>query len=255
MTNEQIIEAIREGGYPDNLLDSEIVGAVKYVLRDLKFEYPVMLGGFFDLVPCQQVYDLFNTVPDAATSQGVFPGGLRAYELVWTNNLSGDNLSVFGLAPILQGGAPILGLPSTWSFYTPGDWVLWDQDWAALIHRFSPGEFEHLDNRPGSPIRVFPVPQGACRAFVRFTKPRTEAELRDEDESWFLKLVEARCCRVLARTFSLCAGITFAEALRDDGKLLRHWEQEAKDLEEQGWELFNARRHEGVWPAQRSHGP
>lgn len=254
MTNGQIIDEVRGLGYPSNLLDSEIEAAVRYVLRDIKYEYPVMVVGFFNLVACQQVYDLFNPVVNTATSQGVFQGGIRAYELVWSNDLSGDNVNVFGLAPVLQGGS-IVGFPAKYSFFTPGDWVLWDLDWAALAHRFSPGEFEHVNDLIGSPIRIYPVPQGACRAFLRFTKYRTEQEIRDEDESWFLKLVEAQCCRTLAQKFSLCAGISFAEAIRDDGKKLAFWSNQARERREEGWKLFYAHRRDQISPVQRSGGP
>lgn len=255
MTDQEIRDEVRSLGYPADLEDAEIDAAVRHVLRDIKFEYPVMVLGVFNLVACQQDYDLFNPVPFPETSQGVFPGGLRAYELLRTGVSDVSGLDVFGIAPWFQGTFPWPGTLRGNSFYTPGDWTIWDSDWAAWMGRFVPQEFEQLSDLSGAPIRIYPVPSDSCAAILRFTKARTEAEIRDEDESWFLKLVEAQSARIIANKLSLCAGISFAEAIRDEGKTAAYWEREAGRLREEGWSMFNARRRDQISPAQRSHGP
>ena len=213
MTNQEIIASIRLSGFPDNLLDAEIEEAIRFVLREIKFEYPAVVLGTFTTVACQQVYDLFNPVPFVATSQGVFPAGLRALELLSPGSGGSFDTYVFSIIPLIQGGSYSFGLGLQGSFHTPGDWVLWDSAIAAWAHRFAPGLFEHVSDLPGAAIKVYPVPQTACQALLRFTRPRTEAEIRGEDEAWFLRLVEARCCRTLAGKLSLCAGMTLLRPL------------------------------------------
>ena len=259
MLNAEIIARIRRLGYPTCLQDDDIEGAIEWVLLELKEVYPVMIFGFFNLVACQQVYDLFNPVPDVATSQGVFPGGQRVYEvLVPSSSLTGDQ-NIFGIAPYLQGGLLVFpGLPNfgaDYSFNTPGDWIIWDADWAAVAHRFTPNAFEQTSDLDGAPVRVFPVPQDACAAFIRYTRFRTEQELRQENESAFFTLVEARSCDTLANKFYLGAGISFGDLLRDDGRTAAHFEKEAQRKYAEGWSKFDSLRNEQISPVQRSHGP
>lgn len=257
MTNAQIVEELRESGYPSNLTDGEIETAIHYVIRELGKKHPLMVLGAFNLVACQQDYDLFNPVPYPATSQGVFPHGLRVYDLVVTGAGGEGDVSEFGLAPWLQsgGGGPWLGITSYYSFYTPGDWVIWNSDWAALRGQFAAGEFEHVNDQPGSPIRVYPVPDSGCVALVQFTRTRTIDQIRNEDHSWFIKLVEGRACRILANKISFCAGVSFGEVVKNDGKTLRYWDDKAKEFWSEGWALYDRNRHEQIASVQRSDGP
>jgi hypothetical protein len=256
MNDAEIIAELRESGYPSNLTDAEIETAIEYVIRELGKRHPLMLLGAFPLIACQQDYDLFNPVEYLPTSQGLFPGGLRAYELVIAGDGGDGDPDVFGLAPRLQsGGGPWLGITSYYSFFTPGDWVIWDQDWSALSGRFAAGEFEHVNDAPGSPIRIYPVPQGGCSVILQFTRARTLDQIRNEDHSWFIKLVEGRVAHVLANKISFCAGVSFGEVVKNDGSTLRYWRDQAKDLWAQGWAIFERNRHEQIASVQRSDGP
>lgn len=257
--DDVIIEEIRGLGLPSCLLDTDILTAVRWVIREIRDLYPVMAVGYFTLVACQRIYDLFNPVRDDATSQGLFPGGQRVFEVLLAGDSLGGGTDVFGIAPYLQGTGgffPMLGGPSRYSFNTPGDWVIWDQDWAALAHRFNPGRFEQLTDLDGAPLRIFSnISDASCPAFLRFTRPRSDAEIRAENQSAFLTLVEARCCDTVANKFYLAAGVTFGEVLRDDGRTASHFELEAKRKYEQGWARFDALRNEQVAAVERSHGP
>ena len=258
MTDAEIKTEIRDYGFPTCLEDTDIDGAIRWVIRQIRDRYPVMAVGYFNLVACQQIYDLFNTVPDVATSQGVFPGGLRVYELLMPGGGFGASSdAVFGIAPYLQSGGGFLAPFSfgRFSFNTPGDWFIWDADWAAIAHRFNPGAFEQLTDLDGSPLRVLSVPNSACPAFLRFTRNRTEAEIRRENESAFLTLVEARCSDTVSNKFYLGAGVSFGELIRDDGRTAAHYEKEAQRKYLEGWEQFEALRNDQISPAQRSHGP
>jgi len=257
MTNQEIIEEIREFGYPTCLLDSEIEAAIRWVVRQIKFDYPVMAYGYFPLVAGQRIYDLFNPVLFTETSQGLFPEGLRVYEVLLPGDDFGTDGGVFGVAPGLQGwpwgGLP--GFPGNWSFNTPGDWLIWDADLAAAFHRFRPSNFEQVTDLNAAPLRLFECPDASCPAFIRFTRWRTEAEIRKEDDSWFWTLVEARCCDTLANRFYLGAGVSFGELIRDDGRTAAHYEKEAQRKLAEGWAIYEAHKNEAISPAQRSHGP
>lgn len=256
MTNEEIIEEIRAYGLPDCLTDAEILGAIRWVVRRIKFDYPVIAYGYFDLVAGQRIYDLFNPVRHDLTSQGLFPEGLRVYEVL----LPGGDFAagnVFGLAPYFQGPglAGPFGFPDSWSWNTPGDWVIWDQNWAAAFHRFNPSEFEQVTDLDRAPVRLFQCPDTSCPAFIRFSRYRTEAEIRREDDSWFLTLVEARCLEVLGNTFYLGAGVSFGETFRDDGRTAAHYAKLAREKFTEGWEIYQAHKNEAIAAVQRSHGP
>lgn len=257
MTNKEIIQEVREYGLPDCLTDTEILSAIRWVVRRIKFDYPVIAYGYFTLVADQRIYDLFNPVPFAATSQGLFPEGLRVYEVLLPGSGALGDGNVFGVAPFLQGTGldGSFGFPSAWSFNTPGDWVIWDQDWAAALSRFNPSHFEQVTDLNGAPLRLFTCPDASCPAFIRFSRWRTEAEIRKEDDSWFLTLVEARCLESLGNTFYLGAGVSFGETLRDDGSTARHFAKLAREKYAEGWAIYEAHKNEALSPVQRSSGP
>lgn len=255
MTNEEIETALREGGFPDDLTTDEVSGAIRYVEQNLKFDYPLIVMGTFVTVACQQIYDLFNPTFDETTQQGALRGGLRAYEMVGGGSLSLSPSDPFGIAPLLQADLLYPWSPVNSSFYTPGDWVIWDSDWAAFTARCSTVHFEHVDNRPSSKVRIMPVPTCAERVLVVYTVPRTKEQIRGEDEDWFLKFVEARCAQTLARKYALCAGIQIGGVIRDEGKTAAFWEKEAKRAFETAMAAYERRKHEGLHPAMRSHLP
>lgn len=255
MTNEEIIETIRDSGYPDDLTDTEINKAIERALRDLKSEYPLIVGGSFTTVQDQRVYDLFNLVFDEPTRQGVFPGGLRVHDLVYGNFGcdSGSGANIFGLAPFFQSFAifPVSGFRG--SFFTPGDWTLWDLDWAALQNRFSPMDWEHTESRYGSPIRLLShFPAAGTVVLVQFSKPRTLETLQEEDPSWFLLFVEAQCCTTLANKFSCAAGVEF-QGVKDTGITRAHWMTEARRKNDEAWRMFEKRKIDGIRSERRWH--
>ena len=254
MTNEQIIAELRSTGLPSDLTDAQIEAAITWVLRRIKNEYPLMVVGLFTSVVKQQVYDLFNPVRDETTQQGVFPGGLRVYEITWSANNSGTTLDVFGLAPLLQGFSLLPGTIYRNTFYTPGDWVIWDLNWSAFMRRFAPNEFDNLTNALGSPIRIYPVPTCASPILAKFTFSRTLDQIMNEDEDWFFALVESRCYLGLANIFSLSAGTKVGE-IADNGKTVAYWQDMSREKWNDGWAWFERRRLDIIHPATRSHGP
>lgn len=252
MTNEEILQSIRGSGYPDDLTDAEISEAIGSALLRVKYQYPLMVAGLFNLVEDQQVYDLFNPVRHEATQQGLFPAGLWVYEVLIEGSGQLSLQNVFGVAPWLQGGALWTGLTHSFSFNTPGDWVIWDLNWAAFAHRFSEVTFEHTESRYGSPIRLLSVPQCAeGLALVRFTRFRTVTELQQEDEDWFFSFVEMYCCRTVANKFSLSAGTKVGE-IADTGATVRYWRDLARETEAEAKALFDERSRVTLHSAMRT---
>jgi len=253
MDNIMIIAAIRNKGYPasPSLLDAEITEAINEVLRQLASRYPVETYGYFTAVGGQQVYDLFNAVLDASTQQGVFAGGLRTVEVVWSPSGLSSNDSVFGIAPFLQGMTVVPGGFSVYTFATPNDWWMWDANWSSFVNRFGAKPFDQVTNLPGSPIRVFPVPSGGETVYVKYVRPRTETELRADDDDWFLVLVQAECAFTLARKLFSVAGTRIGQ-LAQDGKSALYWKTEGDRLTKRGWETFEARRYTTGSAVQRS---
>jgi len=254
MTNEEIQESIRLKGYPDDLADAEIIEAINHALRELKYEYPLIVYGTFHTVQNQFIYDLFNPVEDVATQQGVFPGGLRAFDLVWNSQGSGQSLDIFGTAPLLQGLSIIPNSYTRNSFYTPSDWSIWDMNWSAFMHRFNPMDWEHIESRPGSPIRLYGGTTLDCGlpVYVRYSVARRLEDLQNEDPSWFLMMVEAQCCFTLANKFSCAAGVEF-QGVKDSGILRAHWATEARRKLEEGWKTFEKRKIDGIRAERRWH--
>lgn len=254
MSNEEITDSIRLSGYPDDLADNEIGEAIKHTLRELRAEYPLILYGSFLTVQDQFIYDLFNPVLDVATQQGVFPGGMRAHELVWSGTNLESTSNIFGLAPWLQNFSILPGGYMQNSFYTPSDWVIWDQNWAALKERFSPMDWEHTESRYGSPIRLFSGPciNSGTHVLIQFSKARTLDDLQNEDPSWFLMMVEAQCCFTLANKFSCAAGVEF-QGVKDTGILRAHWETQARRKNEEALRTFEKRKIEGLSSGRRWH--
>lgn len=244
---------IREMGYPADpiLTDNEILQAVTNATTDLTFEYPLQTYGAFTTVNNQQVYDLFNPVPNLATQQGVLPGGLRVLDIVWSPVQTGQSLDVFGIAPFLQGLTIAPGEITTYSFQTPTDFWMWDLNWNSFVKRFGPQGFEHVNNAPGSPIRVYPVPRDTgIFVFVQYTKPRTVEALQNEDQSWFLKFVEAYCCYAIHHKMNMVAGTKIGD-LGHDGKSALYWKLEGDRNLAVGWEMFHRRRYDSMSPVQR----
>jgi len=253
MDDTSIIAAIRKKGYPSapSLADDEITEAIQEILRQLKPQYPLETYGLFTAVGGQQVYDLFNSVLDASTQQGVFPGGLRAIEIVWSPGGLASTQSVFGIAPFLQGMTMLPGGLSVYTFATPNDWWMWDANWASFVNRFGAQPFEHVNNLPGSPVRLFPVPGGSEKVFVRYQAARTEAQLRADDEDWFLTLVQSECAYTIHRKLNAVAG-TRIGTLAQDGKSALYWKTEGDRLAKKGWENFERRHYTTGSAVERS---
>ena len=254
MTTAEVTTSLRNAGFPDDLLDAEIGEAERWVLRRLRLDYPQVGYGLFETRRSQQIYDLFNPVQDLATQQGLFPGGLRVYEVIWNASNVGSTLDVFGIAPLIQGLAFTPGTTYRSSFYTPGDWVIWDLNWSAFVKRFSPQEFEHVDSRLGSAIRLFPNPGDIQKVLFKFSRPRDEAQLREENADMFFTYVEARCAQVLALKFSFCAGTQIGPVV-DMGKTLRFWQDYEKEKRADAIAQLEKHRLENLYPALRSGLP
>ncbi len=254
MTTAEVKAALRGSGFPDDLTDAEIEEAERWVLRRLKLDYPQVLYGLFETRKDQQIYDLFNPVENQATQQGLFPGGLRVHELIWNSCNVGTTLDVFGIAPLIQGLAFTPGTSYRSSFYTPGDWVIWDLNWGAFLKRFSPMDFEHVDSRLGAPVRLWPKPQDVQKVVTKFSRPRTEAQLRSENEDMFFTYVESRAAHCLAKLYSFCAG-TVIGPVQDLGKTLKFWHDYAKERQMEAVEILEKHRRENLYPALRSPLP
>jgi hypothetical protein len=253
MTDLEIVAAIRNKGYPSSpsLADAEISEGVAEVLRQLKSRYPLETYGLFTAVGGQQVYDLFSATPDTTVQKGIFPGGLRAIEIVWSPSGLSSNDSVFGIAPFLQGMTVVPGGFSVYTFSTPNDWWMWDANWSSFVNRFGAQPFEHVNNLPGSPVRLFPVPAGGENVFVRFQQARSETELRADDDDWFMTLVASECAFTLARKLNAVAG-TKIGTLSQDGKSALYWKTEGDRLAKRGWETFSSLHYTTGSAVQRS---
>lgn len=253
MTDTEVKAKVRLKGFPASasLLDTEIQEAIEDTRRQIKSIYRMLTYGTFTLIAYQQVYDLFSSVPDAATSKGVFPAGIRVIDLIWNPVDAGGSLSVFGIAPFLQGMTLMPGEITTNSFTTPSDWTIWDSNWAEFVRRFGMQPFENVENRPGSPIRVYPRPTSECTAFLRYERYRTNDEMMTEDEDWYLDLIESHCAQTVSNKLKAVAG-TKIGAMAHDGKSALYWEKYAEKKEREGLEKFDAHKYENINPAQRS---
>jgi hypothetical protein len=239
MIDADIITSLRSRGYPSSpsLTDAEITEAIASARRDLKKKLPLLTYGTFTTRADQQVYDLFSSTVVAATQQGALPGGLQVIEMLWcSGGLLSDNL--FGIAPYLQNlslfGA---GEITENSFHTPGDWIIFDSNWAALTKRFGTLRWEQVASNPGAPVRLFPVPCEETTVFVRYTKARSDSEMQALDESTFLKFVEGEVCDTLANKLTSTAGTTVGR-LRDEGKRAAIWTAKAIRLKEQAEKML-----------------
>lgn len=253
MTDTEAIAKVRLKGYPAaaSLSDAEIQEAIEDTRRQIKSSYRMLTYGTFTLRGSQQVYDIFNATPDPLTSQGVFPTGIRAIELIWNPVDVSGSVSVFGIAPFLQGMTIFPGEISTYSFTTPSDWWIWDSNWAEFVRRFGSQPFEHVENRPGSPIRVFPPPQSEQTAFVRYERYRTTSEMQAEDEDWYLDFIEAHSAQTVSNKLKAVAG-TKIGPMAHDGKSSAYWEAYANKKEKEALTKFEAHRYENICAAQRS---
>jgi hypothetical protein len=255
MTNSEIVAAIRLRGMPadPDLSDSEITEAIAGVQRDLQYEYPLQTYGTFSAFQNQDIYDLFNPVQDLTKSQGVFPGGLSVLEIIWAPAGTTQGLSVFGIAPFLQGMTIMPGEISVYSFNTPSDWWMWDANWSSFVDRFGQQPFQHVSNIPGSPIRLFPMPQTTQQVFVRYKKYRDTLSFQTsaEDESSFLMLVEAQACFTVARKLKMIAGAQMGPMKISDKPAL-YFQCEGERKWKEGWEFFRRHYYEIGSPIQRS---
>lgn len=255
MTNTDIINSIRARGYPadPDLSDAEITEAITGVQRDLMYEYLETTYGTFTVFSNQQIYDLFNPVQDLTTSQGVFPGGRSLLDLIWSPAGTTQGLSVFGIAPFLQGMTILPGQITVYSFNTPSDWWMWDANWSSFVDRFGRQPFEHLNQIAGSPIIVYPAPTDTQLAFAKYTKFRdpTTFQTSTEDESSFLMMTEAQCCFTVARKMKMLAGARIGRIAASDKPAL-YWQMEGERKWKEGWETFRRHRYETGSPAQRT---
>lgn len=254
MDDTAVKAAIRLRGYPSDpdLTDAEIEEAIAGTQRLLKIEWPLVTYGSFTAFPNQQVYDVFNpTLTDPTTSQGAFPTGIWALELVWSPTNSGQSLDVFGIAPFLQGLSIAPGEITTYSFQTPTDFWMWDLNWNAFVKRFGPMHFEHVESRPQSPIRIFPKPISQGMMFLRFQRYRLATEIDAEDEEMYLTYIESLCCYAVGRKLAMVAG-TRMGSLADDGKSAGYWLAEGKRKRDEGDLLLARRRHDTFSAAERS---
>jgi len=241
MTNDNILDAVRGRGYPadPDLTDDEIIESINGVQRDLMYHYPIQKSGMFTIYANQSVYDLFNPVQNLSVSQGVFPGGVSVLELIWSPAGTTQGLSVFGIAPFLQGLTILPGEISVYSFNTPSDWWQWDANWDSFVNRFGAQPFQHVQNIPGSPIRVYPAPTDTQMAFARYKAYRdpTTFQTSAEDESSFLMLVEAHCCWTVARKLKMVAGARLGRLTASEKPAL-YWQMEGDRMYALGMKTF-----------------
>lgn len=253
MTDAEVRNILRLAGFPSDpdLTDAEIDNAALRARIDLKDKYPLATYGVFTTVANRQVYDLFNPIEDLTTQQGVFPTGIRALEILWDGGCTTGSNNDFGIGPWLQGmGLPFIDGFSPYSFRTPADYAIFDANWSSFVKRFGTKPFEHVENRPGAAVRLFPVPGGASPAFIRYLRYRTMGDLQSEDESWYLKFVEAYCCDVLAAKLSCVAGVTIG-GLRNDGKASAYWDSRGKRCRAEAEQWFENRSYISTSGAQR----
>jgi hypothetical protein len=253
MTDTEVKASVRLKGFPaaNSLTDAEVQEGIDSARRQIKSMYRLLTYGTFTLRANQQVYDLFSATADVPTSKGVFPAGIRVIELIWNPVDVSGSVSVFGIAPFLQGITLLPGEITTYSFSTPSDWWIWDSNWAEFVRRFGAQPFEHVENRPGAPIRVFPLPSSDQTAFVRYERYRTDAEMQSEDEDWYLDLIESKCALVVSNKLKAVAG-TKIGSMSHDGKSSLYWNLYADRKEKEALTKFEAHRYENIGAAQRS---
>lgn len=212
LTDAEIIARMRNRGISSDLDDAEIEEAIADWTDHVNSLYPLEALGEFQTVAGQQEYDLFGTgMP--------LDGGFQVLELYNRTDGSDLSLDVFGLAPLIQGFAPglfpLVG-ETSYVFNVPGDFLIADRLWSAFRKRFGTLEFIHKENRNGTPILITPVPCSACTVMVRYTKARSDDEVR-EDTNLLLLGVESRCLEFLARKYALAAGVRIGDH-EDRGK-------------------------------------
>ena len=198
MTDEEIIAKIRLRGYSTDITNNEIAEAISAAIGHVIEHNPYERFGTFETVAAQQVYDLFG-------SGGAFQGGVEVLEIFGASCGESDAANPFGIAPYLQG---LSFNPGAGEWFTnPSDMLIFEANMSAYAGRFATVGFEPSSSAAGASIRIVPVPLEARTLGVRYTFPRTEAEIRATNDEWLLTLVEAMCCRVLARKYALVGGI------------------------------------------------
>lgn len=204
LTNSQIIAKMRLRGITTDVTDPEIVEAIGSWEEVVQSESPLEALGEFTTVVGQQEYDLFG-------AGGPLAGGLEVLE-VYGNPAGVDlGLDVFGVLPLLQSlglNPPLDG--DNYAFNVPGDFLISDRVWAAYRERFGTARFIIKEGRLGSPILLDPVPGTVCTLVVRYSRPRTADELR-EDDNVLLNGVEWRCLLLMARKYALAAGVRIGD--------------------------------------------
>ena len=209
LTDAQVVTKIRRRGFPDDLGDDEVVEAIASWLEVARARRPTSTLGTFDTTAGQSEYDLFGT-------GGPLAGGFEVQELYGHPTGDGPELDVFGVTPWLQD----LGLVppfdhDNYTFNVPGDFLINDRVWSAFRERFGAVRFTVKESRLGSPIRLDPPPRDTRTLLVRYTRPRSDSELR-EDDAVLLAGTEWQCLEFLARKYALSAGVTIG-AHEDSG--------------------------------------
>jgi len=211
LTDSEVIAAMRLLGINDDLSDAEITQAIVAWTVIVRLRAPLEALGTFHTVAGQQEYDLFGTGQP-------FEGGRDVIEIYSGQGSGGADIDIFGIVPWLQNlGGVWGGLDSfapaghnAYVFNVPGDFIISDRIWAAFRERFNMVRFIRKEGRYGSPILLDPVPRAACTLMVRYTRPRTDAEVR-EDDSILLTGVEWRALEILARKYTLSAGVRIGD--------------------------------------------
>jgi len=220
-----IILKLRNRGISTDLDDPEIEEAIAAWTEHVNERFPLEALGSFVTVAGQQEYDLFGTGQP-------LDGGIRVLELYNRTDAGDLSLDVFGLAPLIQSFAPgvfpVLDDPS-YVFNVPGDFIIADRIWAAFRERFSRLHFLLKENRNGSPILITPTPCSAFTVVVRYARPRTDDEVR-EDDGLLMLGVEWKALEILARKYALTAGVRIGDH-DDRGKTAEIYQKMADKLE------------------------
>lgn len=206
LTNAEIKAKLANRGISADLVDAELEEAIAAWTEHVNARFPLEALGEFTTVAGQQEYDLFGTGQP-------LDGGFKVLELYSRTDGGDSSLDVFGITPLIQGFAPGL-FPvyedNHYVFNVPGDFLIADRIWAHLRERFGTRHFIVKENRDGSPILLTPVPCTACTVLVRYTKPRTSDQVREDDDLLMLG-VEWKCLEFLARKYALSAGVRIGE--------------------------------------------
>lgn len=228
LTDAQVIAAMRDLGITTDLTDAEITQAIVSWTVLVRLRCPLEALGTFQTVAGQQEYDLFGVGKP-------FDGGRDVIEIYGGQSSGGADIDIFGIAPWLQNLGGFWGGLDSYSpaghnayvFNMPGDFIISDRIWAAFRERFNIVRFIRKEGKYGSPILLDPPPVDVHTLMVRYTRPRTDAEVR-EDDSVLLIGVEWRAMELLARKYTLTAGVRIGDH-EDKGLTARMFWDQARD--------------------------